>query len=108
MSFENFCKWLNSDEGLDQRADRHWMSQYRFLYDGVTDQPLCDCVGRYETLDNDLKTICEAIGIDIIRLGRDGWVSNKSVANMTDKSMSLIEKRYARDYEAFNYPKPSN
>jgi hypothetical protein len=49
LPFDDFVDWLCSEEGSDQCADRHWMSQHIVLADG-DGSIVCDFVGRLENL----------------------------------------------------------
>lgn len=104
MSFHDFAAWLNTDEGQDRYADRHWMSQHRFFYD-AGQQPLCDFVGRYENLGEDLKTVIEKTGMPVFELPQAGWISGaeKYRERYDDESRDLIARRYAKDLELFDY-----
>ena len=103
MRFEDFAKWLNTEEGQDQCADRHWMSQNRFLY--MDGQSICDFIGKYENLEQDLETLAGKIGITPPTLSKGGWISGASNYHdiYDDQTRDLIAKRYARDIELFNY-----
>ncbi len=122
MPFESFIEWLSTVEGQDDIADRHWLSQYKFLYD-KDDQPLCDYVGRYENLEEDWKLICTKIGIDYLPLPQKGFVSAVGKTNNPNEKNSsktqtqkinykdfynenlknIIAARYKKDIELFNY-----
>jgi hypothetical protein len=121
MKFSDFVYWLESDEGADKLADRHWMSQSAFLYD-ASGAALCDFVGRYENLEADWAVICKAIGIDPAVLPQKGYVSaeggTRNPARLdghADVKMSdyrdmyddalrqIIATRYAEDIERFGY-----
>ena len=104
MSFRAFAEWLNGEEGRDECADRHWMSQHRFLYrdDGAE---LCRFVGRYENLQADLDKVMEMIGAPKAELSREGWVSDAQAYrdHYDGTAQNLIARRYARDIELFGY-----
>ena len=101
MSFDAFANWLCSNEGQDERADRHWMSQYRFLYD-ENGAPLCDFVGTYENLDKDVDKICKHLKMPHITRPQSGWISENN-ASISPESYALIKGRYAQDYQLFDY-----
>ncbi len=122
MSFDDFCQWLLSFEGQDSKADRHWISQYLFLYD-TDGKMICDFVGRYESLDDDWKKICDYLSIPYEPLSQKGFISttgknenpetlenyknnikkNKYDDYFNSETKQLIYKRYKKDIEIFNY-----
>lgn len=121
-SFLEFAKWLRTDQGGDDIADRHWLSQQNFLYD-ETGKLLCDFVGRYETLAQDFKIVQQHLGLPDIPLPQKGYVSavgqvcnpdtqddgvgeaqkNDYKDSYTPEIWNMIKARYAKDIEIFNY-----
>jgi hypothetical protein len=105
MSFEAFAQWLNSEEGRDDVADRHWMSQHRVL---ALDQPgliRYDFVGRLENLAADYKKLQDMTKLDLPPLTHklktqapDGFRRHYN-----ERSIEEIAKRYQRDIELFSY-----
>ena len=122
MAFDQFIDWLSSDEGQDDIADRHWISQYKFLCD-PNGTLLCDFVGKYENLNEDWDTVCKKIGIETLPLQQRGFVSaegetkNPQVKQRSDsktrktdyrtffdeRTKKIVAKRYAKDIEMFGY-----
>jgi len=104
MSFEEFAIWLNSDEGQDGCADRHWMSQHQFLY-GSDGQKICDFVGRYECLQDDLAYILQKIGVPDLELSQAGWISGSDAYQdvYSEIAREEISKRYKVDLDLFKY-----
>jgi len=122
MKFDDFINWLGIDEGSDDVADRHWISQHQFLCDhnGIM---LCDFVGKYESLDEDWKVVCERIGIECTPLAQKGYVSAEGkTRNPTDtktekttvqktnykdfftsETREAVAKRYSKDIKLFGY-----
>lgn len=101
MSFHDFARWLISQEGHDSCADRHWMSQYKFLYreDGTQ---ICDFIGHYEYLEQDLKMLEKQLGLPEIKLELAGWIS-RGKKEVNSETAELIRQRYAWDYELLGY-----
>jgi len=121
MSFDAFVKWLESDEGKDIVADRHWISQHCFLHDKAG-KPLCDFVGKYETLDADWRHVCEQLGLPYEPLEQKGWISaindvrnpearstqeavktNKYQDYFDQETRGIIAERYKKDFDVFGY-----
>lgn len=104
MSFSDFVHWLSSDEGADEYADRHWLSQNELLCD-KNGALHCDFVGRYENLEEDLNTLSEKLGFPMPELKQKGFISQKKdYRELYDEdTQAIIAKRYAKDIELFNY-----
>ena len=122
VPFSDFIDWLQTSEGQDKCADRHWLSQYIFLTDGEG-KNLFNYVGRYETLEKDWKVICKNIGIDYTSLPQKGYVSaigksqnpadtspTSTIAKRStyqdlydDKTRELVAQRYETDIKTFGY-----
>jgi hypothetical protein len=106
LPFDAFVEWLCSPEGSDRFADLHWMSQYKFI---TTDagRIICDFVGRLESIEADLKTVCDAVGLPAIKLAHyhrsnyEDMCSYRDYYN--DLTRKLIEQRYECDVEMFKY-----
>lgn len=63
MPFEAFAEWLNSPEGSDDFADRHWMSQHRILSNDRPDIIKYEFIGHFERLADDYKRLAELTGL---------------------------------------------
>lgn len=122
MSFLEFCRWLQTAEGKDDVADRHWISQYCFLQnkDGKL---IVDFVGKYERLDEDWKYVCEKVGLPHQPLAQKGFISaeesNKNPEEIEENSVTvrsndyrrffneeshqIITERYKEDIKLFGY-----
>lgn len=106
MSFEEFARWLNSEEGRDEIADRHWISQYLYTIDQEGEN-ICDFTGKYERLEQDWKTICDKTGLPYRPLSQKGWNSaaKSQEHSYDDTTLQNIRTRYATDFELLNYNK---
>jgi hypothetical protein len=105
MSFGDFASWLNTEEGGDAYADRHWLSQNVLLSD-ENGQNICDFIGRYEDLEAGLSHIKNHLKFsDPISLAQKGFVSpiRNYQSYYDEKSRSDIEKRYAEDLKRYGY-----
>jgi hypothetical protein len=106
MTFSEFVHWLASENGRDDIADRHWLSQYRILgYDlGVTYSK----IGRLESLEQDLTAISERLGISsaVFEHKLHTTLPGEYLNNYTPELIELVAQRYARDIEIFMYSRP--
>ena len=124
MPFADFLHWLETPEGQDDVADRHWLSQHKFLY-GPDGQSLCDFIGRYETLEEDWKKVCTILHLGDVPLPHKGYVStegrtlNPAAKSETGAARTLekesyrtafppplreiVARRYHKDIELFGY-----
>ena len=106
IDFHAFCEWLLSPWGDDVFSEPHWMPQHHMLT--KPDGSLVDFVGKYESIEDDWRTVLDFIGLPYIALPqlnvkstRDNWNHDM----LDDEIMHQLEKRYSRDYELGGYPK---
>lgn len=104
MPFSDFCEWLNTKEGSDEFADRHWLSQHVFIEDENGKQ-FCDFVGKYENLSEDLMRLQEELALPPIKLDQAGFISGSSDYRhaYTQNTRDLVYNRYKKDIERFGY-----
>ena len=110
MSFDDFVSWLVSDEGSDDKADPHWLSQWQFLYkeDGIA---LYDYLGNLETLTEDITQIFNETSTPVPEIPRRRASTDMPVQPLhssyreyyTDATKEMVEQRYAKDLELFSY-----
>lgn len=107
MSFRNFVLWLDSHEGRDDCADRHWASQYLIL--GIDLGMQYDFIGKLETIDRDLKTVAEQLSIATNSFASTANRSARKgeyIENYDEELIGIIQRRYSRDIELFGYQPP--
>ncbi len=110
MSFDAFVEWLCSREGQDDIANRHWISQHKFL-------PFCEIspghlrILRLESLERDLNSLLAYRGLPNRFVEKAG----SSAATLTGRlyattkeyyrpsTINAIGDRYASDLELFGY-----
>jgi hypothetical protein len=101
MPFRDFVNWLQSEEGSDDYADRHWVSQHRLL----PDCGACS-VSRLERMDEDLPGILSKFGIqvpDIPHERRSVWPVD-GYREFYDADMRrAVHRRYERDIELYGF-----
>lgn len=116
MSFDEFVDFLVSPRGADEDADRHWLSQNRFISDDEGNL-LVDRLGRSEDLDRDFAAITSDLNLPPIELphlnSRLGWrPTDQAIKSQNSRyyrsfydtrAKKAIERRYKRDLELFDY-----
>ena len=105
MPFDEFIQWLCSEEGADDRANRHWLSQYRILGIRGADPVRYDFIGKLERLSSDLDTLAATIGIRLSGVGHTMYTgaAERYRSVYTDRMADQVAQRYARDIELFGY-----
>jgi len=87
-----------------KRAAPHFLEAADFVFDGKG-KLLVDYVGRFESIEEDFKSIAAAIGIDkeLPKTNVSGGASKGYRDWYTPETVTLIEKLFCRDIEAFDY-----
>ena len=105
MPFAGFVEWLCAEEGGDERADKHWLSQHKILGIGGA-EPVCyDFIGKLERLSGDLEILSAKTGISLSGVGHmlySGAAEGYRTV-YTDRTTEMVARRYARDIELFGY-----
>jgi len=108
LSFDDFVLWLDSEEGRDEIADRHWISQTRLLTEPGTDELLCTQIGKFETFIEDIQRFLEQIGLGHLTIPHINRTNSsadpesyRSVYNA--KTRDIVARRYRSDIETFGY-----
>ena len=98
-SFSSFCEEFHYSKFS---KDIHWIPQSELLCDDVGNI-IPDFVGRYENLNDDLKTISDIIGIDI-NVGHHRKTNRTYYKQMfSSKTRDIIENFFSVDLNKFNY-----
>jgi hypothetical protein len=107
MSFDEFVRWLGTDAGRDEVADRHWLSQHRIL--GLDRGVAYDRIGKLERFREDVAEVAREIGIDPAVFRHELRTSDPDeyLRHYTPELVELVGRRYARDVEAFGYQPPT-
>jgi hypothetical protein len=103
MSFKEFVRAIAQIP--DERADRHFKSQAWFLLN-KNGRLRVDYVGRFEHFNEEYEKICKKLGVKrphkLINVN-----PSKRKKNYQDyydeETKKLIQKRYKKDFELFNY-----
>lgn len=97
--FKDFCLRLHE---WPMFADVHVKPQYHFVT--RPDGTQIDYIGRFENLQNDVKIVCDRLGISGYRLPH---INNGNRDNYhgyyDDESREAVAKVYARDIQEFGY-----
>lgn len=115
MPFDEFARFLSeSPSGRDTGANRHWMSQHRFITDDHGNL-LADWLGKLETITRDFRELCRLLDLPELelpeknpsaarggKLGGDGPSARYREIYSAETS-ELIRDRYRRDIELFGY-----
>ena len=96
-SFESFAKMAFQFKHI------HWQSQYETLF--YRGKQLVDFIGKVENIDNDLKLICQKLGIECtatvkrIRSSERGCYTEA----YTEELRRLVTEHYQQDLRQFGY-----
>ena len=110
MSFDEFVEWLCDERGQDEVANRHWMSQYRFLSLSEVESKY-DQIIRLESMEKDLNALLMRQGLpyqDITKMNSSATTASGRLYATTNqyykpKTINAVGDRYARDIELFGY-----
>lgn len=102
MSFEAFVRAVAQIP--DVEADAHFRSQSDFLTN-ARGEIAVDYVGRYETLAQDFRTVCERVGLPTLALPRVQAVPSRIryAEFYTAQMREIVAERFAEDVELFGY-----
>jgi hypothetical protein len=102
MSFSEFVEVVASL--ADNNSDYHYRSQYSFNFtdDGVQ---LTNFIGKFESLDDDLRRLAENSEVPLLRLPHVMKSSDSRTYRefFTTKTKKLVESRYEKDIDTFKY-----
>jgi chondroitin 4-sulfotransferase 11 len=97
-SFREFCRQLDNIE-----LDPHFDPQISYLID-YEGRFLLDHLGRFESIDSDIDSICKKIGLPAVKLPHFRKSDHDSYKNhYDDKTVEIIATRYKSDIDAFKY-----
>lgn len=97
--FSSFCEEFPHSKFS---KDIHWIPQSELLCDDVGNI-IPDFIGRYENLNDDLKTISNMIGIDI-NIGHHRKTNRTYYKQMfSSKTKDIIENFFSVDLNKFDY-----
>lgn len=108
MSFAAFVRWLDRDEGRDEIADRHWISQSRLLTDPKSNHILCTRIGKFENFQADVEAFLNDVGLgglEILHINQTAESKDprdyRSAYNA--ETREIIRRRYQSDIDMFDY-----
>lgn len=103
QTVENFARWVGEQDLRDiASTDRHVMMQ-----SALVDLTQVDFLGRMESFDDDLATVCERIGLPVVQQVRRNSSEQAGSALTADTASAelrdVVEDIYALDYQVFGY-----
>lgn len=103
-TFENFLHYMHMQLDAPIGTDCHWASQYLSVL-GADFEPIVDCVGYFESFDEDFRSITSAVGIDQGDIFHAYSQSRKTPYSSyyTGETREYITTRFAYDIELFGY-----
>jgi hypothetical protein len=110
MPFKEFVLWLGSDEGSDEYADKHWLSQHKVLHLGEKEIRF-DFIAQLESIEHDFAWICEKIGLPYLKLPKKNLSTDMPASPLRSEfkkyydpvTYEIISKRYERDIDLLEY-----
>lgn len=102
MSFDEFVDAVAAVG--DDEADEHFRSQHTFVTNASGGIGV-DFIGRFETLDNDFRHVCDTIGLPPLSLPRVQAVRTPRPwhAYHTPRTRGIVANRFREDIELFGY-----
>lgn len=100
-TIEHFAAWVAEQDLRDLEAtDRHVALQSRLI-----DLTQVDHLGRMETFGADFSAVCAAVGLHWSEPVRQNQSRSQGVSrdNASAELRSIVEEKYARDYQVFGY-----
>ncbi len=100
-TIEHFAAWVAEQDLRDlATTDRHIAMQSRLI-----DLSQVDYLGRMETFGSDFSTVCSTIGLHWTEPVRQNQSQPQGVSreNASVELRSIVEEKYARDYQVFGY-----
>lgn len=100
-SFEEFCKVYKNKRSFYKY--KHFLPMRHFLY--KNNSCTVDFIGKYESIENDLKYICDKLNVDDFTLptlnvsNHKNWREYYNSAYCAD----IVRDWYRDDFETFNY-----
>ncbi len=90
FTFNQFIKWLNTHNGSDYKADKHWISPHKLLIDDHGKINM-DYIGRIESINKDLKIVFKKLNLNF----DESWLQIlKSSNSMREKPLHMNYKDY--------------
>ncbi len=87
---------------LEEWFSLHLLPQIEFV--SLDGEIRCNLIGRFESLDEDYRKVCEALGIDCRPLPQFKKSTRQHYKNYySAESRAVVENLYRKDLEAFNY-----
>jgi hypothetical protein len=101
-SFDDFGLWVQEHYSQQRRWERDLLHRYTYVDGGC----VMDFVGRFETLDQDYRQVCNLLSLDTPELPRtkSGIRDPRHYSEFyTAQSRLIVERLFAEDLRAFDY-----
>jgi len=105
MPFSEFVIWLDTEEGQDEFADRHWLSQSK-LFESDSMHVSSLFIGKLENIEADFKSVASELSIGPVIMPELNKTQSNILAYQNHYTQSLkevIARRYKQDIELFDY-----
>lgn len=110
--FDGYCDWLNTPQGSDLLAERHFLSQH--IQIRLPDGRLPDFIGALANFDEDFERVAEVLRMPAPKPPMlntmAGWQPPASVVRaarsdmsvcLTERNRALLAERYAADLDLY-------
>ena len=105
MPFADFAEWLNTEDGSDAHADRHWMSQHLMLARAHQLLPFEDLARSVRELGLDAAALPHRNRHDEMS-EKGGLEARPPLEWYDERAYRAISRRYAEDLERLGYAFP--
>lgn len=97
-NFRKFC--MNMD---NMELDAHFDNQTSYIAD-FDGQSIVDFIAKYETMEEDFRSICDRLGLPAIKLPHYRKSSHRDYRSYySDEMMLAVESRYKNDIRVLDY-----
>jgi hypothetical protein len=105
QDFENFLRWkLNPNRPYQYHVDTSIELQSDYLID-LHGNVIVDFIGKYESLEEDFRKICDKIGVPAPKLAHKRQAKDRSSYKKyyNDETATLVADHFKPDIEMFGY-----